>query len=61
MLNNYDVIITKRGKPVAVIVPYEEYERTQRAEGFRKIMEVRVSQGCNWARSPLPGKSPALS
>lgn len=39
--NNEDVIITKRGKPVAVIVPYEEYKRTRRADGLRKIMEVR--------------------
>jgi len=38
-----DVIITKRGKPVAVIVPYDEYRRTMRMEGYRKIMETRTS------------------
>jgi len=35
------VIITKRQKPVAVIVPYDEYQRSQRLEGYKKIMEVR--------------------
>jgi prevent-host-death family protein len=36
-----EIIVTKRGKPVVVIVPYEEYLHSQRVEGFRKIMEVR--------------------
>jgi prevent-host-death family protein len=35
------IIVTRRGKPVAVIVPYEEYERSRRKEGYRKIMEAR--------------------
>lgn len=35
------IIVTRRGKPVAVIVPYEEYESSKRKEGFRKIMEAR--------------------
>jgi len=35
------IIVTKRGKPVAVIVPYDEYRRSQRMEGYRKIMEAR--------------------
>ncbi len=35
------VLVTKRGKPVAVILPYEEYERSQRMEGLSKIMEAR--------------------
>ncbi len=35
------VIITKRREPVAVIIPYDEYERSQRFEGYKKIMEVR--------------------
>ncbi len=34
-------IITKRGKPVAVIVPYDEYQHFKKAEGYRKIMEAR--------------------
>jgi len=36
-----DVIVTKRGKPVAVIVPYEEYQHSKKIEGYRKIMEAR--------------------
>jgi len=36
-----EIIITKRGKPVAVIVPYEEYQRSKKIEGYRKIMEAR--------------------
>jgi prevent-host-death family protein len=36
-----EIIVTKRGKPVAVIVPYDEYKRSQRVEGYRKIMEAR--------------------
>ena len=36
-----NIIVTRRGKPVAVIVPYDEYNRTQRLDGYRKIMEAR--------------------
>ena len=36
-----NIIITRRGKPVAVIVPYHEYERNARMEGYQNIMEVR--------------------
>ncbi len=36
-----EIIITKRGKPVAVIIPYDEYLRTLRLEGYGKIMETR--------------------
>lgn len=35
------IVITKRGKPVAVIIPYDEYSRTLRLEGYGKIMETR--------------------
>jgi prevent-host-death family protein len=35
------IIITKRREPVAVIIPYDEYQRSQRFEGYKKIMEVR--------------------
>lgn len=42
VLNNKEkIIITKRQKPVAVIVPYDEYRRSMRFEGYKKIMEVR--------------------
>jgi prevent-host-death family protein len=36
-----EIIVTKRGKPVAVIVSFEEYQHSKRAEGYRKIMEAR--------------------
>lgn len=41
MDNHEEVVITKRGKPVAVIVPYEEYRRSKRLEGYKKILEAR--------------------
>ncbi len=36
-----NIIITKRQKPVAVIIPNNEYRRLHRFEGYRKFMEVR--------------------
>ncbi|MFH0814108.1 MAG: type II toxin-antitoxin system Phd/YefM family antitoxin [Pseudomonadota bacterium] len=36
-----EIIVTRRGKPVAVIVPYEEYQQSKRKEGYQKIMESR--------------------
>jgi len=36
-----EIIVTKRGKPVAVILPYEEYQQSKRIEGYKKIMETR--------------------
>jgi len=36
-----EFIVTKRGKPVAVIISYEEYKQSKRLEGFRKIMDAR--------------------
>jgi len=35
------IIITKRRKPVAVIIPYEDYQRSMRLDGYKKIMEAR--------------------
>jgi prevent-host-death family protein len=35
------VIVTKRGKPAAVIVSFEEYRLSTKREGYRKIMEAR--------------------
>jgi len=34
-------IITRRGKPVAAIVSYEEFQQSKRREGYKKIMEAR--------------------
>ncbi len=39
--NKEEVIVTKRGKPVAVIMSYEEYQRSKRIKGYKKIMEAR--------------------
>jgi len=36
-----EIVVTKRGKPVAVILPYEEYQHSKRVEGYRKIIESR--------------------
>ncbi len=36
-----NIIVTRRGKPVAVIVPFHEYERNARMEGYQNIMEAR--------------------
>ena len=36
-----ETVVTKRGKPVAVIVPYEEYQQSKRMEGYRKISKAR--------------------
>jgi prevent-host-death family protein len=37
------IIVTKRRKRVAVIIPYEKYERSMRLEGYKKIMEARAA------------------
>ncbi|MDQ5987144.1 MAG: hypothetical protein CSYNP_02881 [Syntrophus sp. SKADARSKE-3] len=39
------IIVTRRGQPVAVIVPYDEYNRTLKMDGYRKIMEARELYG----------------
>jgi prevent-host-death family protein len=36
-----EFIVTKRGKPVAVIVPYDEYKQAKRLEGYKKILDAR--------------------
>lgn len=36
-----EIIVTKRGEPVAVIVPFDEYQRSKKIEGYKKIMEAR--------------------
>jgi len=36
-----EIVVTKRGKPVAVILSYEEYQHSKRVEGYRKIIESR--------------------
>jgi len=36
-------MVTKRGKPMATIVPYEEYRHSRKVEGRRKILESRAA------------------
>lgn len=36
-----NIIITRRGKPVAVIVSYREYQCNARIEGYRNILKAR--------------------
>jgi prevent-host-death family protein len=36
-----DIVLTNRGKPVAVLVPYPEYRRSRRAESYQRVMEAR--------------------
>jgi len=40
---NEDIVVTKRGKPMAVIVPYGEYQHTKKAEARQKILESRAA------------------
>jgi prevent-host-death family protein len=35
------VVVTRRGKPVAVIVPYDEYLQSRRRDALQVIMEAR--------------------
>lgn len=39
--NKKEFIVTRRGEPVAVIVPYDEYKQSKRLEGYKKIMDAR--------------------
>ena len=39
--NGAEIIVTRRGKPVAVILPFAEFLRSKRVNGFNKIMEAR--------------------
>ena len=36
------ITISRRGKPVAIIVPYEEYQKSRRKEALREIQEARA-------------------
>jgi len=45
--NKKEIIVTKRGRPVAVIIPYDKYERSRRVEAFvfeesRKELERKI-------------------
>jgi len=38
-----EVIITKRGKPVAAIIPYEDYKETARLRSYLKMLQISKS------------------
>lgn len=38
-----DIVVTKRGKPMAVIVPYGEYQHSRKVEAHQKILESRAA------------------
>jgi prevent-host-death family protein len=38
-----DIVITKRGKPMAVIVSYKEYQSARKAEARQKILKSRAA------------------
>jgi prevent-host-death family protein len=38
-----DILVTKRGKPMAVIVSYEEYQSARKAEARQKILKSRAA------------------
>ena len=40
---NEDIVVTKRGKPMAVIVPYMEYQHSKKVEAHQKILESRAA------------------
>jgi prevent-host-death family protein len=40
---NEDIVVTKRGKPMAVIVPYGEYQHSKKVEAHQKILESRAA------------------
>jgi len=40
---NEDIVVTKRGKSMAVIVPYEQYQHSRKLEARQKILESRTA------------------
>jgi len=40
---NEDIVVTKRGKPMAVIISYGEYQHSRKMEARRKILESRAA------------------
>ena len=40
---NEDIVVTKRGKPTAVIVPYRDYQHSKKVEAHQKILESRAA------------------
>lgn len=38
--NNADIVITKRGQPVAVLLPYKEYADLKKLRTYLKMLEI---------------------
>ena len=38
---NEEILVTRHGRPVAVIIPYERFQRSRKAEGYKKILAGR--------------------
>jgi len=36
-----EIIVTRRGIPVAVLISYDHYQRLKRLEGYRRILQTR--------------------
>jgi len=36
-----EILVTRRGRPVVVIIPYEHYQRSRKRQGYEKIMEAK--------------------
>ena len=36
------IIVSRRGNPVAIILPYEEYHKSRKKEALEKIKETRA-------------------
>jgi len=36
-----EIVVTKRGKPVAVILPFDQYRQSRKQNWYQKIMESR--------------------
>ncbi|MFZ1200949.1 MAG: type II toxin-antitoxin system Phd/YefM family antitoxin, partial [Desulfobacterales bacterium] len=36
-----EIIVTRRGAPVAVLISYDHYQRLKRVEGYRRILQAR--------------------
>ncbi|MBI4842841.1 MAG: type II toxin-antitoxin system Phd/YefM family antitoxin [Nitrospirae bacterium] len=38
--NNEDIVITKRGQPVAVLLPYKEYADLKKLRTYLKMLDI---------------------
>jgi prevent-host-death family protein len=46
--SNEEIVITRRGKPMAVIISHDQFQRLRKLEGYRRVMQARerfISKG----------------